>query len=244
MKPYVDIEEGMVIAGEYRELGRMRLRDYVEMIANKIVVKPIFLPYRDRGCACFAQREDRKFFLIYLEPIMRLITYWNEGSGVRNAYNIIFPHCYIGIFFRKGSVSGGYAFVTKEKITRPTDQIGRMPLPNTNDSAHICEGRNAAWPVTQNPIITADSYVDFYLQSEFTAHINSHWNFLPPEVKPNDGIAYRDDPFRGCESMFENWQAISKEKGKEGILELNWIVGETVQEMLERIWATIEAEGR
>lgn len=236
----LDEESGMVETQQITVESRCAISEHIKTLQEKMAHKPIFLPYGDRGCACFASKENRRFFLMYLAPdVKRVITYNPEGGTAEHKqYDIHFPHTYIGMFFRGGAIEGGYAFVAKTKIITPEEMIGRLPVPNTNENAKLCEGNAAAFATHRDPTVTTNSYLEFFMKSNFTPHIMSHLKLLPQELRPANANAddqYRESWKKAQDEIFTKWQAES-EKGGEHVAGLAWQDQWPVEKVVADYW--------
>lgn len=234
------IKDGMAYSINVSTDGAIPVSEFVATIQEQMSYKPVMLPYFDMGCACFAQENLRRMYLMYIEPKYRIFTLNAEDGQELKEVKINLPHTYIALFLRGGAIEGGYAFCAKKKITSVKDQLGVLPFPNVNASdGKICEGGAAAWAVTQDPSVTAAGYIEFFLKSNFTPHmVDGYVKLLPKPLQPkldDRGMIPGLDHRRAFRESFEKWVELSK-TGPESIIDLDWKVSMSVEDMITHHW--------
>ncbi len=237
---FILIKDGIAYAFEGRIVGKAPVSDLLSTVHDRGAVRPRFLPYFEKGCAAFGQNDERRFYLMYLEPRPRIIKFMNEANHKTTLYRLILPHSYVCIFFRRGAIEAGHAFVARKKIWKMSDPIGAMPFPNIDANGLICMGTAAKFNASHDPATNTANYLDLFLESNFTSHIMNNANILPKELSP--GWGYQDEPYRWQEESFAKWQKFSEEKGKDAILELPWRTETTLGELVRRNWALKEGD--
>ena len=234
-------DDGTVMSLTLTVEGVGQMNDFFKVMKDHMSFEPLVLPHADRGCAFFTQKENRKVYFMYLDPRPRPISYMDESDNTLHQYEIILPPTYVAIFFRGGAIEGGYAVVAPKPIESNEDKLGILPMPNISvPYGRICEGGRATWSVKDNSTKVAASYIEYFLRSNFTSHINQHFDSLPKELsipaESADAEGRRISAYRRQRMIFDAWQKISKEGGRDAIESMEWKTSFTVSDMIAEIW--------
>jgi hypothetical protein len=200
-----------------------------------------FVPHGDISCAGFARFEDRRFYLMYFPPKRRQLIWRNKHNDERRQFVLWWPHVYLGIFFRGGSIEDGYAMASRKKLTSLQEKLCRLPLPNLGKKfGHICEGAKGMWNVMARPEESAYQYSDYFFKSEWLSDINDHWSFLPKDLYPAGWDFSKQIP---SENQYEDlnqkilgvWEAIS-ETDPRAVERIQWPEHFTIDDLVQAEW--------
>ena len=228
-------EDGTVLSLTMTVDGVGQMGDFFKVVKDHMTVDPIFLPHADRGCVFLIQKENRRAYFMHLDARKRIILYQDETSHENFQYELILPPTYVAIFFRGGAIEASYAIITKKPIESMEDQAGIMPFPNISlPYGAICIGGKVTWSAREKPEKTAASYLEYFLASNFTSHINQHFDLLPNELAVPATVGLT--AYARQKKIFENWQKLSKEGGRDAVENLDWKTQFTLGEMIKKIW--------
>lgn len=232
-------ENGMVECRTVSISSRGTVSDFAKIIRESVACDPVMLPHVDRGCACFASDGNRKFYMIYLEPRKRILAFNPEDGHAIEEFQIVNPHMYVGVFFRRRAVEGGYVFFARKKVFGIEDPIGAATLPNIYNDGRVCEGYHGHFDARRDPIENVIPYAEYFLKSNFTAHLAHQVQNTPKELW-NGGEIDRHSPVerrRWQREVFRKWQELSlSENGVEKITSIEWPTDTNIQEFIRRMW--------
>lgn len=221
-------------------LATVSVSELAAMLQNIAPTPMVMLPHEEMGCAGYVATKNSIGYLMYLSPKRRIVRYHREDDGRVLEYRVNLPHSYFFIRLNLDAASGTWvsvwtsAFVAKEKIRTPKDKVGPLPMPNVDKSGRLCTGA-MTFSDTRSPALMAGEFIHHVADSKWNAHL-MEWvsTHIPPPL--NKGIdVHGDSVYAVCEKYLTNMGEVSKDKGSEGITQLDWWVPNPLQSYLDQI---------
>lgn len=217
------------------------VEDAVKIFDEMSETRLTIIPHGEVFCAGFAKFEDRKFFLMYFPPKRRRLLWKNKLTQEKKEFIVFWPHFYIGIFFRGGAIENGYGMVSKKRLEKPSDKLGRLPMPNLSKKfGHICEGREGKWDIRARVEDTAVKYAEYFMNSEFISDINDHFPSVPKQFWPPNWDLSRPIGESNIEDVNQSvigiWQALSEKNPKAIEETVEWPETFTIGDLVLNEW--------
>lgn len=228
---YQIIEEEIVASGSMAEL--------MSVLQHSVPTPMVILPHEEMGCAGYIAGKNIAGYLMYLSPKRRMVRYHREDDGRVLEYRVNLPHSYFLIVLQLNPSTMTWtslwtsAFVSREKLRTPQDSVGPLPMPNVDKGARLCTGA-MFFSDTRSPSVMAGEFIHHVVDSRWNAHL-MEWTatYIPKPL--NEGISEYDSVYGVCERYLTNMDAVSKEKGSDGITKLDWWTPKALQIYIDKV---------